>query len=92
MKAHLINAAGMGMKPVIAQFIFNIQDDQQAGGDAHGHSQNIDRGKEFVFENVSECDLEVITNHGFVLVMRCKKHTPGCRHGQSGENILRVKS
>ena len=48
---------------VVAQLETSVLDNQQAGGDAEGQAEDIDKGKAFVFKQVPESDGKKITNH-----------------------------
>jgi len=58
-----VNITGIFMKPVIAEFILNPQQDKHTTGQAHDQAGNIDKGKEFVLENITKTNLKIISQH-----------------------------
>jgi hypothetical protein len=53
----------MGMKPVITDLVQDIGEDEQAAGKTYGQSKQINERDEFIFHQVAEGNLQVITNH-----------------------------
>jgi hypothetical protein len=51
------------MKLIEAQFVLDPESDQDEAGHAHGQSQNVNRGKNFVSDDVPECDLKIVADH-----------------------------
>jgi hypothetical protein len=50
---------------VVAQLEPGVLDDQETGGDAEGQAEDIYKGEDFVFEEVSECDSEEVADHSY---------------------------
>lgn len=64
MRANLVNAVCVLVKTIIAKFVRYIQRDQQASRYANGHSQDINKGKEFVLYDITKSDFQVVFEHG----------------------------
>ena len=54
---------GYWPQTVIAQLIPRILDNQQAGGDAQGQAEDVDKGEDLVFKEVSQGDQEEVGDH-----------------------------
>jgi len=62
-----INAVGPALHIIIAQFKTHEEKDQKTDGHAHAEPQDIDKGKDPVPPEISECDFEIIFKHtGFI--------------------------
>jgi hypothetical protein len=51
------------VKAVVAQFILNMEKDQQGTGHSESQSGDVDKGISLVLFHVAEGDLEIITDH-----------------------------
>jgi hypothetical protein len=51
-----IKVIRIGMEPIIAEFILNPKKDQNAAGQPHGESNDIDRGIPLIPFNIPPCD------------------------------------
>jgi hypothetical protein len=51
--------------PVKACFMIYEKEDDEAGGQAHGETYNVNRCKEFVAAEVSDSGFEIIVYHFF---------------------------
>jgi hypothetical protein len=63
MKPYLVDSFRVGMKTIIAQFIYHIQEDQQACRDADTHPEDVDGGEKLVFPDIAEGELKVVLKH-----------------------------
>jgi len=48
-----VNVIRIFVKPVIAELILDIKQDQQAAGQSYSHAADVDDGKDLVFSMVS---------------------------------------
>ena len=51
------------MKPVVREFVADVDEDQQATGDAKGEAQDIDDGVRSFFPKVSNGNDQVVAQH-----------------------------
>jgi hypothetical protein len=55
--SHTEDTVRLFMKTVIAQFVYDIEPDQDAAGEAERQTENIDKRIEFIPPNISKgCD------------------------------------
>src|SRR5690606_23086204 len=59
-----VNAFCIGMKCIITQFIHHILQNQQAGSHPDGYSQNVDKSKGFVFQQITKGGFQIVCEHG----------------------------
>jgi len=62
-----VDAIGIFMEPIKAQFILNPEEDQDATGHSYSKASNIYKGIAFMSRQISECNFYVVFNHGFIL-------------------------
>jgi hypothetical protein len=60
MKAHLVHPVGTGVESIIAEFIADIKNDQDACRHPDGHSKNVDGREKFILQNISDGDLKIV--------------------------------
>jgi hypothetical protein len=53
------------MKPVIAQFIVDIEENEDTAGNPDGKSRDVNERKPFVSPQIPPCDQNVIFNHEY---------------------------
>jgi hypothetical protein len=58
-----VGTVGVGVVPVEAELVQDIGEDEQAAGQAHGQTEQVDEGNEFVFRQVAEGDLQIVPDH-----------------------------
>ncbi len=63
-----VNLAGIFMKPVITQFMLHPEQDQDTGRHTDGETGNIDQGISLVTYDISESDLEIVSEHGRLVI------------------------
>jgi len=55
---------------IIAEFVVDIEEDQQTGSEAGGQSENVDQGEGFLPEQPARGNFQVFSCHGgFIGVM-----------------------
>jgi hypothetical protein len=54
---------GLAVVFIIAGFVQDIGKDQKATGKAYGQAEEVDKGNEFILNQVSKCDPEIIFKH-----------------------------
>jgi hypothetical protein len=54
----------VGVEFVIAQLILDPECDQDETGHPHSQSKNVDQCKNLVSDDVTECDLKIVADHG----------------------------
>ena len=59
----IAHAAGVSVEGVIAAFETNIEEDQEAGGEAHRQPEDVDQGEAAAFPKVTQRDGQVILQH-----------------------------
>lgn len=68
--AHLLYNAiyliGLLMVPVVAQFILDVEYNQEAAGNADGEAQDVDEGVRLVPEEIPASDFQVVSDHDAV--------------------------
>jgi len=57
------NAAGVFMKPVIAEFILYKKDNDEATGNAYGKACNINGSIQLIPQDIPECNDQVFFPH-----------------------------
>src|SRR5258708_36129095 len=67
---------GLYVVPVIAELVRYIEYNEQAGGQAEGESQDIEKGKTFILQQATEGCFYIIFKHGQVLIQYNKKSHP----------------
>jgi hypothetical protein len=51
------------VKPIIAQFVIHPHSDERCARDPQCKAQDINEGKAFLAEKISNCDFNVVTEH-----------------------------
>ena len=59
-----VDPVGVFVVPVVAEFILDVEEDEDAAGHADGQAGDVDEGIDFVAEEVAEGDGEVVFEHG----------------------------
>ena len=72
-----IDTVGLLRKSIVAQFVLQVQHDQQTTRHAHGQPERVDEGVALVSPQVTQGDFEVVFQHG---VVRCQLSVVGARH------------
>jgi len=61
-----IDAVGVDVVTVVAELIGDVQDDQEADGEAGSEADDVEGGKALAFPEAAEGDLEIVAEHGMV--------------------------
>ncbi len=63
-RVETVDAVGIYVKPVIAELVSDIEDDEEADTDTGGETDNVDGSETLGFPQVAEGDLEIVAEHG----------------------------
>jgi hypothetical protein len=61
-----VNPVRFFMVAIVAEFIHNKKDNQEAAGYPESQSGNVDKGVSFLPQQVSQSDFKIVSNHGIL--------------------------